>query len=141
MLIGNITFSAFRGNAAVSLKLGLGDALATPMVLSAPHIAYIQTSSGTTAGSIHDSAEPESGYRMFVHRIDDSVANVLKDMIDAQKVTLGFNRKKDGIDVLFPLDLLVESVSFEASKPKRKRSTKALDGFVECFSDVAKQVR
>jgi hypothetical protein len=82
----------------------------------------------------------QPGYRLFVYRVDESVLKVLTDMMEGREVALGFNRKKDGIDILFPLDIAVESAEFVGTEVRRKRSAKAIEGFTGCFLEVAKRV-
>jgi hypothetical protein len=63
---------------------------------------------------------------------------VVFDLIDGKKAEIGFNRKKDGLDTIFPLDLTVpDTVADSDGSIKRQHSTEAIDGFRKCFLEIS----
>jgi hypothetical protein len=82
------------------------------------------------------------GAKIFVYELDEDSMAVLKDVIDGQPVTIGFNRHTHGMDVLSPLDLHVaKSTVTSDGSIKRHRTDDALDKFASCVSDLTKQVQ
>ena len=62
-------------------------------------------------------------------------------MMNTGKVTIGYNRKKDGADVMVPLDLFVADSEYTADgKVIRKTSPDGLLKFNECLSQVAERL-
>ena len=66
---------------------------------------------------------------------------VLKDILEDQPITLGFNRHKDGMDVLSTLDLHVAKSTATSDGIKRHRTGEALDNFAICVHDLTTQVQ
>jgi hypothetical protein len=61
-------------------------------------------------------------------------------MLDTGKVTIGFNRNKDGIDVLVPIDLKVyDAEPVTPQSFRRKRSDEAITQFLGCFQEILDQ--
>lgn len=141
ILIGNITFSLLQRTPALSLKMGIADALAaSAAITSAPDMAYLQTASGSTAQSLHEAADVE-GYRLFVFKLDVATTKVLGDLLSGEPVTLGFNRRKGGVDILFSLDTTVESATIQGGSVSRNRSPKSVLAFGECVTELVNQIR
>ena len=142
-LTGNIAYVASREkkNIVLGLKLGLRDALNPQHVLGLPPIAYLQTGSVNTA---HDQVgmrmHGEPGYALYVYRLNDSTVKLLGEMISTSKVTIGFNRKKGGMDILAPIDLTVVDTYQAGSETKRKHSPEATQEFTACVTEVTKAV-
>jgi hypothetical protein len=108
-----------------------------------PFFAYLQTPHATTAGSKviqYDSDMP--GFRLFVYQLDGEVLKVYEDILSGAPVTIGFNRKKGGLDVLVPLDLQVVEPTIAADGSiKRRRSGEMLEQFAVCNNEVTEQVQ
>lgn len=144
-LVGNIGFMADekRSNVIVTLKVGIIDGLTqnTPKAVT-PFFAYLQTPNGTTAKSKvikFDSDTP--GYRNFAYQLTDDVLKVYGDIVNGEPLTIGYNRKKGGLDVLVPLDLSVADATSSDSGFNRRRSDKMLGEFLACSNDVTTQVQ
>ena len=61
-------------------------------------------------------------------------------MLDAGKVIIGFNRNKNGIDVLVPIDLKVfDAEPLPPQSFRRKRSDEANTQFLGCFKEILQQ--
>ena len=143
-LVGNIAYAAFknRGDVGLALKIGTIDALESNAKPESPFFAYIQTPHGTTARSKFvqfDSDTP--GSRLFVYQLDEGAMSVFKDIADGAPVTIGFNRKKDGLDVLVPLDLHVVESTASDTGVKRRRSNEMLLQFFSCVAEVTERAQ
>jgi hypothetical protein len=143
---GSISISkAPNNNLGLMLKVGLKD-LAKNSHFERPTFAYLQSVSTSSAKARQESFEGENGYRSFVYSVFDPAINeIITDMIKTNKVTIAYNRRKDGMDVLVPLDLLVVDSEITANKTMiRKRSPEAVGGFSGCvgkvIDDVSKQL-
>ena len=79
---------------------------------------------------------------MFIYELNGAAVNVYADILHGEPVMIGFNRKKDGLDVLVPLDLHIvdTSVSRDGSTVRRQ-SVEMLVNFSACASGVIKQVQ
>lgn len=145
-LAGNISYSTNKNhtNVGLSLKLGTFDSLNPTAEPEAPFFAYLQTPHGTTARSKFaefDSPDMQ-GFRLFGYQFDDDVMRVYGDVVNGESVTIGFNRKKDGLDVLVPLDLTVAETTLSADGSiNRRRSDEMLLQFLSCVTEVTEQVQ
>ena len=102
-----------------------------------PHFAYIQTQSHSTARASVAEGDAEAGYKLFAYGLDASAAGILKDMLDSGRLTIGYNRKQDGLEVMVPLDLRVADISYNSDgSVSRKRSPDALAAFAGCYTRV-----
>ena len=144
-IVGNIAYvrNKQRSNITLSLKIGMVDSLDPKGKPEPPFFAYLQTPHGTTAGSKaiqFDSDTP--GFRNFVYQFDGDTLKVYEDILSGAPVTIGFNRRKGGLDVLVPLDLKVADSTIAAdSSFKRRRSDDMLDQFSVCGLEVTNQVQ
>ena len=107
-----------------------------------PSFAYIQTPHGTTARSKFTQADGAHGFRLFTFPLDGDTVKVLADISSGTPVTIGFNRRKGGLDVLVPLDLHVAATTVSADgSMNRRRSDEMLYQFVLCNAEVSEQVQ
>jgi len=143
-LAGNIAYmrNRERSNIVLSFKIGMIDSSDPNAKPEPPFFAYLQTPHGTTTGSKtiqYDSDMP--GFRLFVYQLDGDILKVLEDILSGAPVTIGFNRKKGGLDVLVPLDLqVVESTIAADGSIKRRRSGEMLEQFAVCNQEVTDQI-
>ncbi|MEO7861758.1 MAG: hypothetical protein ABIU05_15250 [Nitrospirales bacterium] len=145
-LAGNVGYQTNkqRNNVVLSLKIGMIDSLDHGARPEAPFFAYLQSPHGTTAKSelVQFDSPDMPGFRVFVYELDEDVLKVYKDIVDGVPVTIGFNRRKGGLDVLVPLDLNVaESMITADGSIKRRRSNEMLLEFLECVTDVTEQAQ
>jgi hypothetical protein len=142
---GNIAYFTNRNQDMIglSLKIGTVDSLSKTAKPEAPFYAYIQTPHGTTAKSkMLSTASDTEGAKIFVYDFDEGSMAVLKDILDGQLITIGFNRHKDGMDVLSNLDLHVaDSTVASDGSIKRHRTDAALEKFAICAHDLTTQVQ
>lgn len=131
------------GNVSLNLKIGLNDFDSPDAPFAGPYFAYLQTANETTAKSFHEAFDGEKGYRFFVFHLNETSAKLIVEMVDTGKVTIAFNRKKGGIDVLVPLDLTVIDAEYrgEGNVFTRKRSNEGPIQFLSCVGDILKQVK
>ena len=145
-LAGNVGYQTNkqRNNVVLSLKIGMIDSLDHGARPEAPFFAYLQSPHGTTAKSklVQFDSPDMPGFRVFVYELDEDVLKVYKDIVDGVPITIGFNRRKGGLDVLVPLDLNVaESTIIADGSIKRRRSNEMLLQFLECAADVTEQAQ
>lgn len=137
IIVGSISVQRFPKNTAVGLKVGLKN-FTEP--LTRPYFAYLQTPNATTAKSRHEMLDGEEGFRLIAMGLDDAVMNVLLEMLEVGEVTIGFNRWKDGMDVLVPIDLKVfDAEPLPSQTFRRKRSPDAIKQFLGCFKKFLEQ--
>ena len=143
LAIGNITYNQTDTHFGLSLKLGLTNVLATDRVVVPPHYAFIRTKNGTTAGAKFVSYDSDvSGYRIFVYDVTEKSARVIEDLIEGRNPTISFNRNEGGVDASFEIDLAVEETTQTSlGELQRKRTTAAVDGFVNCFAELTSAIR
>lgn len=55
----------------------------------------------------HVIGDGDPGFRLFVVTVDDEGAKIIGEIIATKKVTIRFNRRENGLDVLVPLELTV----------------------------------
>ena len=134
---GSIQLATNTGNRlGVLHKIGLKRVIANSPY-ERPYFSYIQTRSHSTAKVSGNEGDGEGGYKLFSYGLDEAVAGVLKDMMDTGRLTIGYTRKQDGMDVLVPLDLRVADANYNSDgSVSRKRSPDALVAFAECFTSV-----
>lgn len=138
---GAIQIRTTPGNRlSLLLKVGLKN-LSKNKAFERPNFSYLQTTSFSTNKVRQQSLDGEQGYKLFVYdAIESTTSKMLMEMMDTGKVTIGYNRKKDGADVLVPLDLYVaESVYTADEKVIRKTSPDGLLKFNECLAQVAER--
>lgn len=142
-LIGNITFATKkdRSNVGLALKVVTINAFDKKAKPESPFFAYLQTSHGTTARSKsfqYDSPDTP-GARIFLYRLDEDVMKVLEDITSGAPVTIGFNRRKGGMDVLVSLDLSVAETTATDSGFNHRHSDEMVEQFALCNGELAKQ--
>jgi hypothetical protein len=106
-LAGNIAYmtNEQRNDIVLGFKIGMLDSLAPNAKAQSPFFAYLQSPHGTTARSKslqNDSDMP--GFRLIAYQLDGDAMKVYENILSGAPVTIGFNRMKDGLDVLVPLD-------------------------------------
>jgi len=131
-----------NGGLGLALKLGLKD-MTRESPFERPAFAYLQTESVSTARAKQQSFDGDKGYKIFVYSVSDkTVLETLKELMGAGKVSIGYNRKNGGMDVLVPLDLtVVDSEYTPSQKALRKHSPTAALGFSDCTGKVAENIR
>lgn len=140
--IGNIGIQQFGTQMLFSLKVGLKDLLGNnPMVR--PTFAYLQTKSSSTAKVKQESRAGDDGFQLFAYSFfDPSVQKVIEEMTESGRVTLAFNRKKNGMDVLVPIDLDVIDATYPGGNVvQRKRSGETLGAFMGCYLKLIEQAQ
>lgn len=141
---GNIAIWSNRqhNNIALMLKIGIIDSLDSKATPDLPFFAYLQTPHGTTAKSKVGQNDSGSGHQLFVYQLNEDTMNVYMDILNGEPVTIGFNRKNGGLDVLVPLNLRIAdtSVSPDGSIVHRE-SDEMLQRFAECSNEVFQQVK
>ena len=108
-----------------------------------PNFSYLQTKSKSTAKVKQQAADGDEGFRLFAYSLFDQTALALLDeMLESRKVTVAFNRRKNGMDVLVPIDLDVIDAEYPGGdKVVRKRSNETVPSFVACFQTLVAQAQ
>lgn len=141
MIDGNIGIRQFDAKKMLlTLKIGVMDIGVPDALYTRPYFAYLQTPNATTAKSRCEIGDGDEGFRLITMGLDDITNKLLFEMLESGKVTLGFNRKKDGLDVLVPIDLKVLDTKYpDSGKIARKRSDEAITQFLGCYKELLGQ--
>ena len=142
VIVGNIGIGQFGANLILTLKVGVKNLVGNGPIVR-PNFAYLQTKSYSTAKVKQQAANGNEGFRLYTYSLfDPTVLNLYKEIMDSGKVTVGFNRKKGGMDVLVPIDLSVSDVEYlDGDKVVRKRSNDAMSNYAICSTTLLNQVR
>ena len=140
VIVGSIAVYQTGGELLLGLKIGVKD-LSGNHPFVRPNFAYLQTKSHSTAKAKQTAMDGDEGYRLFAYSLyDSSVMALHGEMMDLGKVTIAFNRKKNGVDVLVPVDLDVIDAEFPGGdRVVRKRSKDTVVNFDNCFLKLVKQ--
>jgi hypothetical protein len=138
--VGNIALNQSGGSLGLSFKMGVKN-LAGDAPFVSPNFAYLQTKNASTAKVKQVGKEVEKGFRYTVYSFfDPTVQAVFDDIIATQKVTLAFNRKANGLDVLIPVDLDVIDATYPGgNKVTRVKSKETMNDFLGCFEKLIAQ--
>ena len=129
VIIGNIGIHQYGERIILALKIGVRDLVPNAPIMR-PHFAYLLTDKSSTGQINNQSREGDEGYRLIVVNLEDSVTALLLEMADAGKVTIAFNRREAGMDVLVPVDLMVHDAEYASSGAvMRKRSPDSIMKF------------
>jgi len=142
VIVGNIGIAQFGTGLWLTLKVGVKELVGDhPFVR--PNFAYLQTKSHSTAKAKQQTRDGADGFSLFVYSLyDSSVMALYGEMMDLRKVTIAFNRKKNGMDVLVPVDFDVIDAKYPGGdKVVRKRSSDTMANFAGCSTTLAKQAR
>jgi hypothetical protein len=137
---GNISIFQFGAKLGLQLKIGVKK-LAGIGSIKPPNFAYLKSDNYSTAKARQEIRDGDAGHRLFDYALyDPSVIGVYNEMLESGKVTVAFNRKKDGMDVLVPVDLRVaDSEVLKGKKVHREISEKSLLTFAECAAKLSYQ--
>lgn len=141
MIDGNIGVRQFDAkNMILTLKIGVLDVGVPNAEFTRPYFAYLQTPMATTAKSRSKTVDGDEGFRLIGIDLNDTTNKLLFEMLESEKVTIGFNRRKDGLDVLVPIDLTVFDAEYPGSgKVVRKHSNEAITQFLGCYKELLEQ--
>lgn len=139
-IVGNIGVQQFDGSLFLTLKIGVKDLTGNHPIVR-PNFAYLQTKTKSTAKAKQQTREGDKGFRLFIYSLyDPSVMGLFKEMTNSGKITVAFNRKKGGLDVLVPVDLDVIDAEYSGGdKVVRKRSKETENNFIDCIETLTKQ--
>ena len=140
VIVGNIGVRQFDAKMVLTLKIGVKDLAVQNAPFTRPYFAYLQTPNATTAKSVHITDDGDEGFRLITVGLSEASNNLLIEMLQSGKVTIGFNREKGGLDVLVPIDLTVLDAEYPGSgKVVRKRSNETITRFIGCYEDLLNQ--
>lgn len=140
VIVGNIGVGQFGAVLALTMKVGVKELVGDhPFVR--PNFAYLQTKSHSTAKAKQQTRDGDEGFSLFIYSLyDSSVMDLFTEMMDSRKVTVVFNRRKNGIDVLVPVDLDVIDAEYPGGDSVvRKRSKETVLNFSDCFLTLVNQ--
>ena len=103
-----------------------------------PYFSYLQADELSTYKVTLGTEDGELGYKIFLYDpTEETPSKVLQTMLQEGKVSIGFNRKKNGADVLVPIDLFVADSEYtDNGKVIRKTSPESLSKFIDCMASV-----
>lgn len=144
-IVGNIAFFPTKDldKMELSLKISTVDTFNETAKPEAPFYAFILTPHGTTAKSKFRIIEADNGEsKLFIYELDEGAMAVLKDLLEGQPVTIGFNRREGARDVRAPLDLHVaDTIVSSDGSFTRHRTNDAIQQFATCVTDVKQRVQ
>ena len=142
VIIGNISIGQAGANLGLSLKIGVQELVGNHQFIR-PNFAYLQTKSYSTAKAQQQTFDGETGFSLFVYSLyDKSVMGLFEEMMDLGKVTIAFNRTKNGMDVLVPVDFdVIDADYLDGARVVRKRSKATQTNFMSCFATLVKQMQ
>jgi hypothetical protein len=144
-VIGNIgvTISGDKKNLVANLKvitnqMNLKNPNA-PLVPSKPYFAYLQSPTGVNnAKSFIKGADSEAKGGIFsIFNVDEAFGEIFTQILEKKTVSIVFNRKKNGQDIVVPIDLTVESTNEKGGKT---RSDKMVNEFRQCVGGLLREV-
>lgn len=140
--VGNIGVHQTGGRMGLTLKVGV-KALSGDAPFVSPTFAYIQTKNASTAKVKQSGQEVEKGFRYTAYSLfDPTVLAVFDDMVKSHKVTIAFNRKVNGLDVMIPIDLDVIDATYPGGNTvTRVRSKETMGDFLGCYKKLLDQAR
>jgi hypothetical protein len=105
-----------------------------------PNFIYLKSASGKiNAKSIINQFDSDAPGGLFaVFNLDKPTMDILFGAISSNKITVVFNREKNGLDVEVPIDLTVESINGNGSP---KKSQKAINAYKSCIDDLIKSFK
>lgn len=142
VIVGNIGIGQFGTDLVLMMKVGVKELVGDHSFVR-PNFAYLQTESHSTAKANQQTKDGAEGFSLFFYSLyDPPVTSLFTEMMDSKKVTIAFNRIKNGIDVLVPVDLDVVDVEYPGGNSiVRKRSKETLANFSVCFFTLSNQVK
>lgn len=138
--VGNIGVYQTDGKMAFTLKVGVKPLTGNSPFVS-PTFTYLQTKNASTAKVKQTGQEVEKGFRYVVYSFfDPTVQQIIDEIIESGKVTLAFNRKPNGMDVLVPIDLDVIDATYPGGNSvARVRSKETMNDFLVCYKKLLNQ--
>ncbi len=134
-IVGNIGVNRFGENVLLTLKIGVKELTGDHPIVR-PNFAYLQTKTKSTAKAkqLVKAQDVDDRFRLFAYSLDDpSVLGMFDEIMSTGKVTVAFNRKKDGMDVLVPVDINVIDAEYPGGdRVVRKRSKSTAMDFSDC---------
>lgn len=110
------------------------------MVPEAPNFAWIKL--GSVMVKPEQTVEAETpGYRLYISQLKEDTAQGFLAVTEQRGVSVGFNRRAGGMDVVVPIDLSVRDLKDEGGKFVRKRDDKLGPGFAECLKDLLSDMK
>ena len=140
MLTGNITIGLNGTNMGLAFKVGLTNLLTNEGVIR-PNFAYLKSKKNSTAHISQKTSEGEGGHSFTVYSyFDPEVQGILDDILKSKKVTVAFNRKDGGLDVLVPIELDVADSTYpKGDTVLRVRSGETMKNFMGCHMALLDQ--
>lgn len=136
MVNGNISTFHESGSVVLGFKVGVKE-IGEGKQWTRPHFAYLQTASRSSAKERGVQKDADEGYRLFVYSLyEPKILELLGELVESRRVTLAFNRKEGGLDVLVPLELDVIEANSVGTKVTRKRSGERVSEFLACFQKL-----
>lgn len=124
----------------LTLKIGLMDVTKKPS-FEGPHFSYLQTESYSTIKAKNTKPKGVDGYSLYMYSMySPEILGLLDEIQSSRKVTIGFNRREKGLDVIVPIDLEVIESKKVGDKVIRKRSGETMLNFSRCSSTLTEKM-
>lgn len=115
-------------------KLGTFNLTDNGLQPEAPHYAWIKLGDVMVKPERTIRGESE-GYKLYLSKLPEDASGAFDAVIAQGPVSVGFNRKEGGLDVVVPLDLSVRDTKME-SQVVRVRDRKLGEGFSQCLRQL-----
>lgn len=144
VISGFIGVYFMKDSLALVLKAGPAK-LDTKIKIEEPYFIYAKTKNISTARFKGKSAKGENNFKLSVFWLLENleVMDFVESLTSEKSISIGYNLKKGGMDVVVPIDLTVKDTMLTNDRGYvRVNSDEMLDSFVVCYSSLLdKQVK
>jgi hypothetical protein len=134
-LLAHSAYARLSPKTSIAYKIGTFNLVGNNQVPEAPNFAWIKLGNTIVKPDKFVDAENE-GFRLYISALTEQTAKGLESLVTQRQVTVGFNRKDGGMDVVIPLDLGVRNTEFVGDKAVRTRDEKLGTEFANCLSEL-----
>lgn len=136
ILNGNFSFrKSGDSNFAIAYKVGTFIVENGALTPKAPNLVWIKLGPTLIKPDRILNAETP-GYGLYVSSFTPQVAKGLEEIVNQRKISVGFNRLKDGLDLVVPVDLNVRETNADTGKTKQKKDLALGREFAECLTKI-----
>lgn len=137
---GSFGFMTAQNAIGISLKVIVHDMDSKTLALtpSPPDSAYLISGTKTSKAAFVGKYPSDTPGALFSIFRMDGAFELLIDAIQQEKITIGFNRRAGGMDILVPLDLTVEDTDANGKKTISHHATR---NFISCTKDLIESVK
>lgn len=133
-------YSQNNNNLAFVQKTGFADASVVPLKIEKPYSAYVETKTKSTASLDKKTFTGDNNFLFSVASLDETALDLIEEMRESKALIVGFNRTKDGIDFLVPINLRVSGSTMQPDGSyKHTHSDRATVDYIECITRLVSE--